>query len=107
MNVKKFLRANVVDDERFDRFNALDTDRFDYTLQVQFPNGNIACLRNPQESEDGSLSDKGHNIPDGTKLLAAGTAFWEWPEKKQHTVGIDIDTDDTRTSREAGPPRGA
>lgn len=94
MNVKKFLRANVVDDERFDRFNALDTERFDYTLQVQFPNGNVACLRNPQESEDGSLADKGYHIPEGTKLLAAGTAFWEWPEKKQHTVGIDIDTDD-------------
>jgi hypothetical protein len=98
MNVKKFWRANVVDDERFDRFNALDTDRFDYTLQVQFPNGSIACLRNPQESEDGSLSDKGQHIPDGTKLLAAGTAFWEWPEKKQHTVGIDIDTDDNHAA---------
>ena len=104
MNVKKFLRANEVADERFARFNNLDPDRFDYTLLVQFRDGKIVPLRNPHEGDEGSLSDKGHSIPEGTKLLAAGTAFWEWTAKKQHTVGIDIDTDDNHAEGLSTPP---
>jgi hypothetical protein len=94
MNIKDFLRINSVADERFARFNEFDPERFDYTLQVKKPTGEAITLRNPQEGQDGSLADKGHTVPAGSKLIAAGTAFWEWTAKKQHRVGIDIDTDD-------------
>jgi hypothetical protein len=94
MNVKDFLQKNAVADERFTRFNEFDSDRFDYTIQIQKPGGEVVTLRNPAESADGILTDKRHSIPEGSKLLAAGTAFWDWPAKTHTTVAIDIDTDD-------------
>lgn len=94
MNVKDFLQMNVVADERFTRFNAFDPDEFDYTIQVQKPSGEVITLRNPAEAPDGTLTDRRHSVPIGSKLLAAGTAFWHWTAKKHTTIAIDIDTDD-------------
>jgi len=98
MKIKDLLRAHAVDDPRFARFNEFDPTCFDYTLKVQKPSGEVITLRNPSEDNDGNLADKGHSVPPGSKLLVFGTAFWEWTEKKQHTVGIDIDTDDNHTN---------
>ncbi len=98
MNIIEFLRANVVDDTRFTRFNEFDPVRFDYTLQVQLPSGDKITLRNPKEEKDGTLIDKSHTVPAGSVLLAAGTAFWKWSARKQHSVGIDIDADDNHAA---------
>ncbi len=95
MNIKDFLQMNAVADKRFSRFNELDAERIDYTVQIQKPDGEIVTFRNPSEASDGSLVDKRHNVPSGSRLLAAGTAFWDWTAKKQHTVGTDIDTNHT------------
>lgn len=94
MSIKEFLRANTVPEERFARFNEFEPDQMDYTLQIQNPNGNLVTLRNPSEAADGTLTDKGHYIAPGSKLVAFGTAFWKWVAKLLLTIGIDIDTDD-------------
>jgi hypothetical protein len=93
MNVTEFLRQHAGDDQRFARFNNFDATKQYYTIQLEKPDGQIVMLRNPQEV-DGALTDKQHSIPAGSQLLSAGTAFWNWTEKLQITVGIDIDTDD-------------
>jgi hypothetical protein len=98
LNVKSFLQAHRVDDERFRRFNEFDPDRFDYTIQYRTKGGDVITIRNPSEAKDGTLADKGHSIPSDAKLVAMGTAFWEWPENLQHTVGIDIDTNDNHAN---------
>lgn len=92
MKIIDFLRSHAVHDERFERFNAFDSDRFDYTLWVRNLSGETFTLRNPAEDKAGTLSDKCYSIAAGSQLLAAGTAGWEWQTKKQHFVGIDIDT---------------
>src|SRR6476646_9492551 len=94
MNIKEFLRACSPFDHRFARLDSFDPDRMDYTAQIETPDGRTINLRNPSEADDGTLSDKGHNVRPGSKLLAFGTANWDWKSKKQLTVGIDIDTND-------------
>jgi hypothetical protein len=94
MNVIQFCRTHQPDGPQYERFNTFDFDRFDYTLFVQTPAGETITLRNPAE-KDGVLSDKRHTIGAGCKLIAAGTAGWEWGAKLQHFIGIDIDTNDT------------
>jgi hypothetical protein len=98
MNVKSFLQAHQVDDERYRRFNEFDPDRFDYTIQYKTTSGDVVTIRNPGEAKDGTLADKSHSIPADAKLVTMGTAFWEWTENLQHTVGIDIDTNDTHAN---------
>src|SRR4051794_30425932 len=98
MSIKEFLRTNAVHDERFARFNELDPDQMDYTVQIQRPNGELVTLRNPGEADDGTLTDKCHNIASGSKLVAFGTAFWNWIAKVLLTIGIDIDSDDNHAN---------
>jgi hypothetical protein len=94
MNISEFLRANLQNDDRFARFDQFDPEHTDYTLQIQKPTGELVTLRNPSEAADGTLTDKGYSVTPGSKLVAFGTAFWEWTAKKQHTIGVDIDTND-------------
>ena len=94
MNVREFLRAHVEVGDRFERAQSFDPERFDYTIVMQRPGGvEITTLRNPSAADDGVLIDRAHNIPDGSQLVALGTAFWEWTARQQHTIGIDVDTD--------------
>ena len=107
MSIKDFLRPYFVADERFERFNNFDSEQMDYTIQIQKPTGELVTLRNPNEAGDGTLTDKGHNIAPGSKLVAFGTGFWNWVTKVLHTVGIDIDTDDTHANGLSGGAFGA
>jgi hypothetical protein len=107
MNVREFIRAHAVPEERFTRFNELDPDQMDYTIQIQKPSGELVTLRNPSEAADGTLADKRHQIAPGSKLVAFGTAFWNWVAKLLHTIGIDIDTDDNHANGLASGEFGA
>ncbi|QDS99051.1 DUF5906 domain-containing protein [Adhaeretor mobilis] len=75
-------------DERFQTFDPVNCD---YTAMVKYPDGRNATLRNPKE-EDGKLIDKGHEVPEGTVLVALGTAFWDWRNKIHKEIGIDVDS---------------
>jgi hypothetical protein len=94
MNIKDFLRASTTNDVRFARLDDFDAEHMDYTIQFQKPSGETITLRNPSEANDKTLTDKRHNVTPGSRLLAFGTAYWEWTAARQHTVGIDIDTSD-------------
>jgi len=97
MNINELLRG-LSADERFARLADFDPARMDYTMRIQRPDGTICVIRNPKEEADGTLTDKQHVIGDGTAVLAVGTAFFDWVNKIQLTIGIDIDTNDNHAS---------
>ena len=98
MNISQFLRSQASDQQRSERLKQFDPERMDYTLKIQKPDGEVVILRNPKEFDDGVLTDKQHTVPEGSNLIAAGTASWDWRAKKQLTVGIDFDTNDNHAA---------
>ncbi len=62
----------------------------DYTAEIEV-DGKVFTYRNPKE-KDGELTDKNHRSPEAATVRLLGTSFWNWKDRTQAIVGIDVDT---------------